>query len=393
MTERAGPGVAGRRPRLISRPLLLVLAASFGGLANFYVLLTVVPLYAARSAGDVGAGLATGALMLTTVLAEVATPRLVAAVGARSSIVIGLLLLGLPALLLVSSSALWVILLVCLLRGLGFGITAVLGSALVAEIVPAERRGEGLGLYGILAGAPGIVALPLSVWLIERVDYAPLFVVAAILALVSVLPALALPRMDAEEEGPSGFRDALRRPGIASPALAFSIVAMASGVVVTFLPLAVISGGGALAATGLLVQAVTSAFTRWLAGRLGDRHGSGRFLLPGAIGVIVGIGLLAFGDHPAAVLGGMLVFGASFGFAQNASLAVMFEHVPRSGYSAASAAWNFAYDVGIGVGAAAFGLLADGTSYTLAFAVTAAVMLIALVPAARTTGGRVAATP
>ncbi len=392
MRERAGSG-GGRRPRLITRPLLLVFAASLGGIANFFVLLTVVPLYAARSAGDVGAGLATGALMLTTVLAEVASPRLVAAVGARVSIIIGLALLGLPALLLVPSSALWLILVVCLLRGFGFGITAVLGSALVADIVPAARRGEGLGLYGILVSAPSIVALPLSVWLIERVDFAPLFVVAAILALVSILPALALPRTDPEEDAPSGFRDALRRPGIASPALAFSIVAMAAGVVVTFLPLAVTAGGGALAATGLLVQAIASALTRWLAGRLGDRHGSGRFLLPGAIGVIVGIGLLALGDNAIAVLGGMLLFGMGFGFAQNASLAVMFEHVPRSGYSAASAAWNFAYDVGIGVGAAAFGVLADGTSYSLAFAVTAFVMLAALVPAARTAGARAPAAP
>jgi predicted MFS family arabinose efflux permease len=391
MRERA-ESRGGRRPRLVTRPLLLVFAASLGGLANFFVLLTVVPLYAARSAGDVGAGLATAALMLTTVVAEVASPRLVAAVGARGSIVIGLALLGLPALLLVPSSALWLILVVCLLRGFGFGIVAVLGSALVADIVPPERRGEGLGLYGILVSAPSIVALPLSVWLIERVDFQPLFVLATILALVSIVPALALPRTDPGEEPPTGFRDALRRAGIAAPALAFGIVAMAAGIVVTFLPLAVTSGSGSLAATALFVQAIASAFTRWLAGRVGDRHGSGRLLLPGALGVIGGIGLLALGDQPAAVLGGMLLFGAGFGFAQNASLAVMFEHVPRSGYSAASAAWNFAYDVGIGVGAAAFGVLADGTSYTLAFAVAAAVMLSALLPAARTTGGRAGAT-
>lgn len=384
---------AGSRPQLVTRPLLLVFAASLGGLANFFVLLTVIPLYAARSAGDVGAGLATGALMLTTVLAEVASPRLVARVGARTSIIIGLALLGLPALLLISSSALWLILLVCLLRGLGFGITAVLGSALVAGIVPAARRGEGLGLYGIVVSAPSIVALPLSVWLIDRVGYASLFVAAALLALLSVLPALALPPTNAEDEPPTGFRDALRRPGIAAPALAFAIVAMAAGIVVTFLPLAVTAASGALAAIGLFIQAVASALTRWLAGRLGDRHGSGRLLLPGAIGVVLGIGALALGEHPLAVIGGMLLFGAGFGFAQNASLAVMFDHVPRSGYSAASAAWNFAYDVGIGVGAAAFGVLADGTSYALAFALAALIMIAALVPAARTTRVRMPATP
>lgn len=61
----------------------------------------------------------------------------------------------------------------------------------------------------------------------------------------------------------------------------------------------------------------------------------------------------------------------------------MYARVPTSGYGTVSALWNFAYDAGMGVGAVGFGWLASQTGYPLAFAVTAALMLTALVPAWR----------
>ena len=75
--------------------------------------------------------------------------------------------------------------------------------------------------------------------------------------------------------------------------------------------------------------------------------------------------------------------GAGFGVAQNASLSLMYDRVPASGYDAVSALWNLSYDAGMGLGAVGFGLLAGGTGYPVAFAVTAAAMLIALIPARR----------
>jgi hypothetical protein len=45
------------RPRLLSRALVLVFVASFGAMAGFYLLLSVVPLYAESvGAGGVGPG-------------------------------------------------------------------------------------------------------------------------------------------------------------------------------------------------------------------------------------------------------------------------------------------------------------------------------------------------
>jgi predicted MFS family arabinose efflux permease len=79
----------------------------------------------------------------------------------------------------------------------------------------------------------------------------------------------------------------------------------------------------------------------------------------------------------------MLLFGAGFGVTQNASLALMFDRVSPSGYDAASALWSLAYDGGLGLGAAGFGVLVMWTGYPAAFAVTAVLMLSTVTVAPR----------
>jgi len=81
------------------------------------------------------------------------------------------------------------------------------------------------------------------------------------------------------------------------------------------------------------------------------------------------------------VIAGMGLFGAGFGVAQNATLAVMFERVPQSEFGRVSALWNLAYDGGMGTGAVGFGLLVGGAGYPAAFGLTAAILAAALIPA------------
>src|SRR5712691_13054164 len=85
---------------------------------------------------------------------------------------------------------------------------------------------------------------------------------------------------------------------------------------------------------------------------------------------------------PAAVIAGMCLFGTGFGISQTATFALMIERAPASGYGAASALWNLAYDAGYGAGPAVFGLFVAHTGYPAAFALTGVLMLAAL-PAAR----------
>jgi len=355
---------------MVNRRLLLAFTCSFGGTASFYLLLSVVPLYATTvGAGDVGAGLTTAVLMLATVAAELATPWLIAVLGYRTAFALGLILLGGPALALVWSSSMAVILLVCFIRGIGFAIVAVLGSAIVALLVPPERRGEGLGLFGLVVGIPSVIVLPLGVWLATHTGFGAVFVAGMVLA-VAGLPAVhSLPgRTPAGDEG-----FGLRNPALIRPAAVFAATTTATGVVVTFLPVAT----GAMAPLALLAQAATGTLMRWWGGRLSDRHGPARLVVPAILVSAAGMIGLLFLPSPVA----MLVFGLGFGTAQSATLNLMFSRVPESGYGTASALWNLAYDTGVGLGAAGFGLVAAQTGYPTAFGLTGVLVLAALLPA------------
>jgi MFS family permease len=397
LQDAATTVTAPARPALLTGSLLLRLASAIGSATSFYLLLSVVPLFARSAGAGVNtAGLATTALTLAGVAGEIVTPWLAARFGYRRVLAAGLILLGAPALaLLVPAGGMALITAVCLVRGLGFGAAVVAGGALTASIIPAERRGEGLALLGVASGVPSIVALPLGVWLAGRVGYAPVFVAGAVasLAALASIPGLPEPAAAAAGAAAGGGRGrsrqgmgvvaGLRTPALARPCLAFSATTMAAGVIVTFLPLAASHATASLVALALLIQPAVSTLTRWLAGRHGDRHGPARLIIPGVAVSAAGMLLLALSTGPVAVIGGAVLFGAGFGVAQNASLTLMYARVDASGYGTVSAVWNLAYDAGMGLGAAAFGAVAARAGSGMAFGLLAGVMLMMAVPALR----------
>ncbi|WP_433291639.1 MFS transporter [Actinoplanes sp. CA-030573] len=353
------------------------LAPIAGSSLGFYLPLAVVPLFAHASS----AGLATGAFLVATVLFELVTPRIVARLGYRLTLAAGLVLLGAPALLFLRYDAPALIVAVNAVRGIGFAIATVAGGALTASMVSASRRGQGVALIGVVSGVCSLVAMPLGMWLAGRYGFGLVF---ALTAAAPTAALLALPSLPRTAPPPSGERHALRP--VVRPAVVFAACTSAAGVMVTFLPLAV---SGAQASIALLVQPAVATAFRWLAGRIGDRRGQARLLIPGMLLSVAGMGALALVGSPTAVLAGSAVFGAGFGILQNATLTMMYASVPLSAYSGVSAIWNAAYDLGMAVGAIGVGLVVSSTGFPLAFLLTAA----AMVPALALCGRRPAEVP
>jgi len=369
-----------RSTPLVSQALAMYFLVAFLSMTSFYFLLSVVPLYATSvGAGRAGAGLTTGALMLTTVATELATPALLAQFGYRVVLGVGLVLLGAPALALTKPASLAVIIAVSLVRGAGLAILVVAGSSVVASLTPPERRSEGLGVLGVVVGIPAVLALPLGVWLAERVGYSPVFIAGAAASLAGLLAIPTLPGRAQDAGDRVSMLSGLRDPGQLRPALIFLLTAMGAGIVVTFLPLAV-KGSVRLAALALLAHTIATVTARWWTGRYGGRGrlGQPRLLLGGVILAAVGMLALAVPASQVAVAGGAVLLGLGFGVAQNTSLTLMFERVSPSGYDMVSAVWNLAYDAGLGLGAAGFGVLVTRTGYPGAFGLVALLMLVAL---------------
>src|SRR5580693_4311362 len=205
----AGDGTP--RVRIISGPLALVFLSLFGTLTSFYLLLSVTPMYAAAAgAGSAEAGLVTGVLLLGTVAAELAASSLMNSFGYRKVLVAGAVLMGIPALALLSPGSLVTIVAVSVVRGLGFGLGTVAAGALVAALLPPERRGEGIGLATVVECGPAVVALPSGVWLAGHFGFG---VVIGVTAAAALLPLAVLPGLP----GPAGLRGAAPGAGAGRP--------------------------------------------------------------------------------------------------------------------------------------------------------------------------------
>ena len=383
----SNPGIAARpRQRLLSGSFALVLVSALFMEASFFLLVSVTPMAAAAGgAGSAGAGLVTGVLLLGTVVAELASPAAMRRCGYRVTLAGGALLMGVPLLVMLVHATLAITLIASLARGFGFGLGAVVLGALVPLLVPADRRGEGLALSGVVETVPGVVALPAGVWLAGHAGFALVVTVAAVTALVPAAATAWLPRrVGADDPGaasgqdrPIGLLAGLRQTGQRRPALIFAASTVAGGVVVSFLPLATGLSRN-VAAAGLFAQALTGMAGRWWAGRLGDRLGHARLLPPALAIAAAGMAGLFWLGSPVAVIAGMGLFGLGFGVLQNATFALMIDRMPESGFGAASAIWNLAYDAGYGAGPAAFGVFVGATGYPIAFALSALIMVVVL---------------
>lgn len=171
--------------------LLLVTLAGFTGYA---VLLPTAALWVLRGGADLaGAGLVNGVVLLFTVLTQPVIPALLRRFGWGPVLATGVGLMGTPSLAHLLTDALAPTLALSAVRGLGFGVLTVTGSAAVAELVDPRRRGAAVGAYGLAIALPLVAVLPVAPWLAEEVSFAVVFGLGA-LPLLGIPGALALGR-------------------------------------------------------------------------------------------------------------------------------------------------------------------------------------------------------
>ena len=372
------------KTRLLSVPLAVTFLAEFTSLTSFLLLLSVMPMLAAAAGtGSSGAGLMTGSLLLGTVAAEAVATAAIRRFGYRTVLAAGAVLLGAPALAMLVREPQAVMVGVSVVRGFGFGLSGVAAGALTAKLLPPERRGEGLGLLGVVSGVPAIVALPAGIWLAGHHLAAAAAATAATAALLPLAAIRWLPGgREARNTARTGRPRSARSSGWMAGAalrlpLIFAAATIAAGVLDSFLPLAKGIPSN-LASAALLVQAVTATLSRWQAGKHGDRYGHARLLIPALAVAALGMAAMLMMGSPVVIFAGMVLFGAGFGGVENATFALLIEQLPEA---KASALWNLAYDTGYGAGPAVFGLICVSTGYPAAFALTGA-LILATLPAA-----------
>jgi len=278
-----------------------------------------------------------------------------------------------------------------LVVGIGEGSLYTAGAAWVVDLVPAERYGFALGLFG-LAVWGGLSLGPIAGELLRTAaGYDAVWVLTLVLPLLGALIAATLP-----EAAFAGHRRrpramellprAARRPGAALALANFGYAALAGFVVLDLRSRGV--SGGAAVFTAFAVAVFTS---RLVLSRLPDRAGARATATFAALTEALGLVLLAFAGSLQAAIIAALVVGVGFSMLFPSLALMVVSNVEADRRGSALGVFTAFFDIGVGLGAPLAGVIASLAGYPAVFVAGAAAALAAAALAALPRAGHVGA--
>ena len=356
------------------RQTALVIAAAFGGFAGFFVLLPVIPVVAESLGGPFEAGAVTGALMIGAVGTQIMSPTLLRILGYKGLFLVGLGLLGVPALAYGQvSGTLWLIVTVTLIRGVGFGILTVVPPALIARTT-GDNRSASLGAYAFVMAVSGTMAPAAGLLLFDHsLDAAGVVggvipIGAALLLSISRVPSPPVPRLAWRE---LRFFEGRRPSSFGRPLFAWLPGSILYGGFYSFIPLWVDDGVPA----ALAVFGGSFALGRLIAG-LGARRTDPLLLLRiGAAAAAIGVAsIFVTGLGP--LVAGSALAGGGVGMMSLSALLGALGTVDQKQYPIATAAWAVSFDGGLAAGGLLLGAVVAVAGYDPAFSVAIGLLLV-----------------
>lgn len=367
--------------RLWTRSFLFIMTANALLFMVFEMMLPTLPLFVSKLGGGASqVGLVTGIFMFSAILIRPFTARLASKIDKKYLLLIGLAICALMTGAYYLSTSIGMILVFRVLHGLGFGLATTYFATLATASIPKERRGEGLGYFGVGETVAVSVGPLIGTAILMRYDFHYLFFGGAfILLLALAMTAFISRRPPAEAAGEHGSVPVkLIERKVLLPSLLILLVGVAAGSIMSFIALYAAEQGFASVAWFFFIVAAGSFAVRLVSGKMFDRFGPGSVLVPSAFFMMAGIWMLTLAANEtwfllsAALYG--LGFGAVFPAIQTWCVNLVEEHEHES---AMASFFNF-FDFGIGGGAMVLGLLASAFSYELVYDVAIAVMVVYL---------------
>jgi MFS family permease len=347
--------------------------ASLLGFTAIGASLPVLPAYVKGPlhAGDLAVGVVVGAFAVTSVVCRPLAGRHADRRGRRVVVVGGALAMALGGALYLLAGNVPELVGARLCVGAGEGAFYTAGATWAVDLAPEDRRGLALGLFG-LAVWGGLSLGPLAGELVRSgAGYDAVWALTAALPLAGALIAARLraPEMPATTVRAvpvALFPRPARRPGLAL-ALANVGYAALAGFVVLLLRARGI-GGGAVVFTAFALAVFAS---RLVLGRVPDRVGARPAATAAGLLDALGLLIIALAGSLGAALAGAVVMGIGFSMLFPSLALMVVREVGDERRGSALGAFTAFFDIGVGLGGPAAGLIASLAGYPAVFVFSA----------------------
>ena len=257
-------------------------------------------------------------------------------------------------------------------QGAAYSFFATASYAYIAAVAPPDRRGEALGVFGLSFFIPTALGGWLGEWVIGQAGFRGLFLSAVVIACLSgVMPFFMREPRRSARLSPSALLDFFSRSYFIPNSASF-LFGTAFGSIFTFLPVFLLIRKISTIGVFVMIYALTVIATRTLGRKIADRMPRERLALVSLLLLAGGILAIPFvGGHGGISLVA-LVTGVGHGFLFPSLSALILDRGGSERGGMAMAMFTGAFDMGLVVGAAAFGFVAEHLGYTIMFSSAAA---------------------
>jgi MFS family permease len=358
--------------RLWTGNFVLAIATNFCISMVFYLLMTTMALYAVDrfGASDSAAGLASSSFLIGALVARVFAGKFLDFVGRRRTLALSLVVFVLASALYLPVDDLTLLLLVRFVHGLAFGTGNTAITASVMGLIPAPRRAEGIGYFGISTTLSTATGPFVAVLLLQELGYDALFLFSAACSVAGLALSLVLrlpERTPSPEERARMWRLHLSDvfdPSALPIATLMLVAGLAYSSVLTFLNSYTASEGFVTSAGGFfLVYAIVVLVSRLVMGRIQDYRGDNAVVYPTLVSFALGLFLLGIAPSGLVVVLAGAFVGFGFGALMPSAQAIAVTEAPPHRVGTATSTFYLLLDTGTGLGPLLLGLLIPVTGF------------------------------
>lgn len=376
------------RPQLWTRNFFIICGISFFTHIVFYSLLTTVSPFVIERFGrsQSEAGLAVGIFVLTAVVARLFAGKIVDLLGRKQILLIAAALFFLAVVAYQFASTFALFLVIRGLHGFAFGFLTTAANAIMADVVPNERRGEGTGYYATAMNIAMAIG-PFLGLLMMRISTFEMFVwLLAVAAFCNAFGFLLKPlahqtTVPTKETAKMAFSisDMFERNALPISICIF-VLGLGYSSLLTYLGSYTEEIGVAEVATYFfVVYAAALVVTRPFTGRLFDRLGENKLTYPMLVLIVLGFFVLSQASSGWMILVASALIGIGFGTVQSNYLAIAIREAMQGRKATATSTFYILLDLAIGIGPYLYGLLLGSMSYRSIYSLTVGWFMLAIV--------------
>ena len=356
---------------------ILLCVCSLFLFASFNMILPELPAYLTQLGGADYKGFIIALFTVTAGLSRPFSGKLVDKIGRKPLMILGAIFSLGCALLYPLISSVFAFFFVRLLHGFCAGTAPTATSAMLADIIPPNKRGEAMGLLGLISNLGTAFSPVIGSEIVKAYSINALFYTSSFLALLAGLLFLILTETLKVKE-PFHLQH-LRltkkdvfEPDVLNPTIVMFLMTAGFGTIFTVMPDLSVHLGISNKGFPLMFYTICSLSVRVFAGKVSDKFGRITILRYALSLQIIALVLMGFANTPLLLYFSTSLFGFSMGFTSPTILAWAIDLSTDTNRGRAMATVYLAMEAGIGTGALLSAWIYDNNAAMFAYTFWAA---------------------